>query len=293
MKRAWLLIMVIAALALAACTPDGAASTETDAAADTGADTEEVVEEAPDVPAAEAAETTEEAAEEVTEEATEEPSEEAAAEPAADETASDEVADDAATDADSSAAGLRTFTIVPEESNAAYLVDETFLSGALDRLGITPGDYDVRGTTGAIEGQLQLNFDDPAAALGENRFAVNLSSLETDQTRRDRWVLENPDGPQFGQFTTAEFVATEISATPEGYAEGESISFQMTGDMTIRDVTQPLTFDVVATLEGDTITGTAAAPSLLSDWGINPPVFAGTLEVEDPFIIEVAFTAVE
>ncbi len=278
MKRAWLLIMVIAALALAACAPDGTASTQADTAADTATETAtepaEATEEAPEEPAPEAAEATEEAPEEPGVEATTEP---------ADEAASDEASD----------AGLRTFTIIPEESSAAYLVDETFLSGALDRLGVTPGDYDIRGTTGQIEGQLQLNFDDPAAALGENRFTVDLSSLATDQTRRDRWVLENPDGPQFGQFTTAEFVATEISATPEDYTEGESISFQMTGDMTIRDVTQPLTFDVVATLEGDTITGTAAAPSLLSDWGINPPAFAGTLEVEDPFIIEVAFTAVE
>ena len=65
-------------------------------------------------------------------------------------------------------AGLRTFVVVPAESSAAYLVDEEFLGGALDKLGIPAGLVDVVGKTQEIEGQLQLNLSDLAAPLGEN-----------------------------------------------------------------------------------------------------------------------------
>ncbi len=71
------------------------------------------------------------------------------------------------------------------------------------------------------------------------------------------------------------------------------MTFQLVGDLTVRDVTVPLTFDVTATLDGDTITGVAIADTLLSDFGINPPNFANTLTVQDAFQIRMELTAVE
>jgi len=61
----------------------------------------------------------------------------------------------------------------------------------------------------------------------------------------------------------------------------------------VRDITQPVTFDVTAMLQGDTITGTAVARALLSDFEIDPPNFANTLVVGDEFAIEVEITARE
>ena len=69
--------------------------------------------------------------------------------------------------------------------------------------------------------------------------------------------------------------------------------FNSVGDLTVRDVTVPITFDVTATLDGDTITGVAIADTLLSDFGINPPNFANTLTVQDAFQIQMELTAVE
>ncbi len=205
--------------------------------------------------------------------------------PASPTTAAEAASDEAAT------TNLRTYVIVPEESRAAYIVDEEFFEGALAKLGIDAGEYDVVGSTQNIEGQLQINLADLSAPLGVNRFTVNLSTLSTDQSRRDNWIREN--GPQFNNYPVAEFVATGVSETPATYTEGDEVQFKMNGDLTIREVTQPVTFDVTAKLDGDTATGVATAQLRMTDFGIEPPNFANTLTVANEFMVQVEFTARE
>ena len=185
--------------------------------------------------------------------------------------------------------GQRTFVIVPEESRASYLVDEEFFAGALEKLGVAAGEYDVVGSTQAIAGQLQLDLDNLGDALGENTFTVQMNTFATDQPDRDNWI--RTDGPRFNTYPLASFRATAIAGAPASYSEGEEVSFQLAGDLTIREVTQPVTFDVTATLAGDTLTGVATADARMSDFGIDPPNFANTLTVADEFRMEVAFTA--
>ena len=185
--------------------------------------------------------------------------------------------------------GQRTFVIVPEESKASYLVDEEFFAGALSKLGVAAGEYDVVGSTQAIEGQLQLNLDDLSSALGDNSFTVQMNTFATDQRDRDNWI--RTDGPRFDSYPVATFKATAIEGAPAAYNEGDEVSFKLTGDLTIREVTQPVTFDVTATLVGDTLTGVAKASAKMSDFDIDPPNFANTLTVADAFGMEVAFTA--
>lgn len=188
------------------------------------------------------------------------------------------------------AEGMRLFTIVPEESSASYVVQEEFLAGALSKLGIDAGNVEVTGTTSDVSGQLQLALGSENP-LGDNRFSVNLSSFSTDQNRRDDWIRE--EGPQFGSAPPAQFVATSIDNAPSDYTEGEEVSFTLNGDLTIKEVTNPVSFDVTATLSGDTITGTASTQSKLTDWNIEPPNFANTLTVADELEIRLNFTAKE
>jgi polyisoprenoid-binding protein YceI len=109
---------------------------------------------------------------------------------------------------------------------------------------------------------------------------------------RDTWIREN--GPRFNDYPTATFKATAIEGAPATYVEGSEVSFKLIGDLTVHDVTQPVTFDVTANLAGDTLTGVATASTLLlSEFGIEPPSFANTLTVADEFGIEIQFTARE
>ncbi|HHW84910.1 MAG TPA: YceI family protein [Chloroflexi bacterium] len=186
-------------------------------------------------------------------------------------------------------AGQRTFVIVPAESKASYLVDEEFFAGALAKLGIAAGLADVVGSTQEIEGRLTLNLDDLSAPLGENTFTVKMNTFTTDQKDRDKWIREN--GPRFNDFPLATFTATAIEGAPAAYNAGEEVSFKLSGDLTIREITRPVTFDVTASLSGDTLTGVATTRLKMSDFGIEPPNFANTLTVADEFGIEVQITA--
>lgn len=187
--------------------------------------------------------------------------------------------------------GLHTYVITPGESTASYIVAEEFFGGALDKYGIQAGLVDTIGSTQEVEGELQLNFDDLSSPLGTNQFTVNLASLTSDQPLRDRWIRNN--GPEFEKFPTAEFTATTIEDAPDTYTEGDEVQFKLVGDLTIREVTQPATFDVTAKLEGDTITGVATAQLRMTDFGVDPPNFANTLTVADEFEVKVEFTAQE
>jgi polyisoprenoid-binding protein YceI len=185
--------------------------------------------------------------------------------------------------------GQRTFVIVPEQSKASYLVDEEFFGGAFEKYGIAAGDSDVVGSTQQIAGQLQLDLDNLSDALGENRFTVQMNTLVTGEDRRDGWIREN--GPRFNDYPEATFVATAIAGAPARYDNGQEVGFQLIGDLTVRDVTQPVTFDVNAKLAGDTLSGTATTRLKMSDFGIEPPNFANTLTVADEFRIQVEFVA--
>lgn len=189
------------------------------------------------------------------------------------------------------AAGLRTFTIVPEESSAAYLVDEEFFEDALSKLGIAAGQVDVVGITPNVNGQIQ--FDLETGNLGESIITADLSALTTDQNQRDRWLQENGSGPQFSRFPQATFTAESAEGLPASITEGETVNFTLNGLLTVRETTAPVSFDVTAVINGDTLTGTAETRLLLTDLGITPPNFARTLSVADEFGIRVELTARE
>lgn len=193
-------------------------------------------------------------------------------------------------DTDRTDAEMRTFVIVPAESQAHYVVQEEFLAGALSKLGINAGNYVITGTTSVMEGELILNLE-TAAVSDESHILVDMTDLTTGESRRDEWIQDN--GPTFSAYPTALFVPTGIENAPQNYQEGEETTFQLLGDLTVREVTQPATFDVIATLDGGTIRGTATADLLISDFGIEPPSFANTLTVADEFTIKIDLTAQE
>jgi polyisoprenoid-binding protein YceI len=88
----------------------------------------------------------------------------------------------------------------------------------------------------------------------------------------------------------ATFVPMEVTGLPTTYTDGEQINFQITGDLTVREVTQPATFDVTLQLNGDTITGEARSTILMSDYGVGPISIGGILNTEDE--VGVTFTIV-
>lgn len=184
----------------------------------------------------------------------------------------------------------RTFVVVTEESEARYIVNEEFFADALEKLGIAAGKAVVIGRTSGVSGEIQVNLGTPVSVESAT-FTVDMTGLATDQNRRDRWLRNN--AIETSVFPTATFTAVSVDGLPETYTEGETVNFQLTGDLTVRDVTKPVTFDVTAVINGDTLTGTATLGLQMTDFNITPPDFANTLTVQNDFTIEVDITARE
>lgn len=187
--------------------------------------------------------------------------------------------------------GTRTFVIVPQESEAAYIVDEEFLAGAASRLGIQAGKVKTTGATSQVNGSLALDFGDSVPQLVSGDFTVDISTLSSDQNRRDNRIRQ--EWLQSARYPIATFTATSIQNAPASYNEGEEASFQLAGDLTIRETTVPVTFDVKATLQGDTIAGEATTQVKMTDFGFQPPAMGGLLTVGDDTVIQLKFTAKE
>lgn len=186
---------------------------------------------------------------------------------------------------------LRTFVIIPEESKASYTVEEEFLAGALGPLGIEAGFNTAFGWTRNIEGQLSLDFSQVPPLVGESAFVVNIRTLSSDQDRRDEYIQRN--FLQSNLFPLAEFVIMALENFPADAQEGEVIAFTLVGEMTIREITQPFSFEVEAILEGGVLSGTAISLLTMTDFGFDPPSIGGILTASDPALITLEFTMQE
>jgi polyisoprenoid-binding protein YceI len=188
----------------------------------------------------------------------------------------------AAAEPSAAAGSARTFTIVPEQTEASYQVQEKFLNRDLPNMAL--------GKTNAVTGELQVSLDGkPSGKV--TKITVDLRTLTSDQSRRDNRI--RTQWLESEKYPFAEFTSTDAQGIPDSYTEGQEVSFKLTGDMKIREVTKPVTFDVKGKLEGDTITGSATSKILMKDFGFDPPDVAGMLTVEDGVTVTINFTAKE
>ncbi|MEM8861396.1 MAG: YceI family protein [Chloroflexota bacterium] len=184
------------------------------------------------------------------------------------------------------------FVVDRTDSGARYRITETFFEEvSKEAQNIEPGTIQAIGNAPSLEGTIVLDLEsDPPRVLG-GEFVVDLFLMRTDQPRRDerlrsQWL-------QVYTYPTASFVLEEQDILSSAYEPGTEATFSLTGQMTIRNVTLPLTFETTAVLDPSlqTITATANAPALISDFGIEPPSLAKIVEVEDAFEIGAIIVA--
>ncbi len=181
----------------------------------------------------------------------------------------------------SPAAGTIVFKIISGESKVFYEVNETFLNQNNrfnTAVGITP----------QISGEVYANLQNPPAS-SLSVIEVDISQFESDSSRRDDAIRQK--WLESARFPIARFVPTKIEGLPESYTEGKEYSFRVTGELTVRDTTKPVTFDVRASLANQTLTGNATTTILMSDFGIGPISIAGILQTEDIVKVTLQFVA--
>ena len=148
------------------------------------------------------------------------------------------------------------FRIVSEESEARFSVYETFPEGT------------AVGRTDQIAGDMIVDFNNPAnSQLGAIR--INLRTLQTDDPDRDRSIRCCVLLTAQPEYEFSDFVPTSFSDLPNQVELGQTITFQVTGDLTLRGVTRSVTFDVTLTvIDADTLQGFATTAVNRTDFSI-------------------------
>jgi polyisoprenoid-binding protein YceI len=176
---------------------------------------------------------------------------------------------------------LMTFKLIPGESELQYEVGEVFINQD-NRFNVAIG------VTKQIEGEIIVDPTSPSSSrLGT--FTADVSQFKSDSNRRDSTLrnrfLESATYP------TVTFIPSQIEGIPDNYQEGEQVQLKITGDLTIREVTNPVTFDTSVKYDGEALRGEATTTILMSEFGFGPISIAGILNTEDEAKVTLFFVA--
>ncbi len=186
-----------------------------------------------------------------------------------------------ATAAASAASELTVFNIASDQSQVSFTLNE-MLRGAKN---------EVVGKTDQVAGQIGVDFGTPSnSQIGEIR--IDARSLATDDQMRDRTTRGQILQSAQDKYEFISFKPTAITGLPASVTMGAAFSFQVTGDLTIRDITKPATFEVTVTPDSQTqISGKASATVLRSDFELNIPNLPMIADVDDAVKLDIAFVA--
>jgi polyisoprenoid-binding protein YceI len=176
-------------------------------------------------------------------------------------------------------AGELIFTIVPGESEARFKIDEV-LAGSPNL---------VVGTTSDVQGEIRVDPLNPdGASVGP--IVIGADSLATDNNFRNRAIASFI--LQSGDYPAITFTPEMIEGLPATVSVGDTFSFKVAGQLTIRDITQPVTFDVSVQIESESqISGTAQATIRRADFDLTIPSVPQVASVSEQVLLELGFVA--
>ena len=98
---------------------------------------------------------------------------------------------------------------------------------------------------------------------------------------------------QTDTYPYATFISTSTQGLPASYSDGQTVHFQLTGNLTMHGQTNKEVFDVQGKVVGNTVTGTATSTIYMTDFGIQPPNLANIAIAQNKVVITITFTAKE
>lgn len=175
--------------------------------------------------------------------------------------------------------GATVFQIVPSESEVRFIIDEV-LRGS---------PKTVVGSTDQVAGEIAVSASEPAAAK-VGLIQVNARTLTTDNDFRNRAIKNQILDTNDHEFVS--FTPQEIVGLPDHVTIGETYNFQIIGDLTVKDITQQVTFDTSLTVESDTrLIGSASTTIRYADFDIEIPQVPSVTGVSDEVVLEIDFVA--
>jgi polyisoprenoid-binding protein YceI len=147
----------------------------------------------------------------------------------------------------------------------------------------------VVATNSEVAAQIALDPTDLAnTQIGT--VVIGAQTFETDSSNRNRAIR----GPILDseEFPTISFEPTAIDGLAGTTSTGELLEFTVTGDLTIRDITQTVTFDVSASMPNETtIEGTAESTVSREAFELGIPSVPSVADVSDEVLLKIDFVA--
>lgn len=152
------------------------------------------------------------------------------------------------------AVGPSTWTVT-DASAVGYRIKEVLVG--VDTEGV--------GRTNQITGSLTLD----GTVLTAAEFTVDVASISSDDGRRDGAFR----GPimRTELYPTATFVLTEPVELGTQAVDGTEVTVSATGDLTLRDVTKAVTFELTGRMENGQVGVLGSIPVVFADYGIENP----------------------
>jgi polyisoprenoid-binding protein YceI len=173
------------------------------------------------------------------------------------------------------------FHIVPDESEVQFRIDEVLLGRPKTVIGITD----------QVAGDFLVDFETPAnSQIGVIR--INVRTLKTDNEFRNRALRSQILEADRDEFEYAELIITELIDLPNVINIGETINFQISGDLTVHGVSHSVIFDSgVNVISSTRLEGIASATVYYSDFDITIPEASGVANISDELHLKIDFIA--
>ncbi len=162
--------------------------------------------------------------------------------------------------------------VVGTGSEATFSVDEELAR-------VTVPNYEAVMRTDELSGEVRLDG-------GDSLIEVGLHGMTSDEPFRDRYVRSR----MFPNQPAAEVAFGDLTPLPDGFADGDAATADVTGTLRINGMEVPLTFAVEARDDGDVVYVVGRSSFTWDDIGEPVPTARSVVSVGDEVRVEVLLT---
>jgi polyisoprenoid-binding protein YceI len=170
------------------------------------------------------------------------------------------------------------YQINSDGSEASFTLNEELMGVPTTVVGVTP----------KVAGSITVDWTNPSNTK-ISKLEIDATDFKTDNERRNgaihRFIL------QTAQYPKIEFEPTSIEGLPASVKPGDALNFKVTGNLKIRDVTNPVTFDVTANANDDEISGQAQTVVKHKDFQLSIPSVPIVANVTEEVTLTLKFVA--
>ena len=177
--------------------------------------------------------------------------------------------------------GTTRYVLAPEGNSARYFVREQLASINFPS--------DAVGVTDSLSGGITID-DKGQVVPAESKIVANISYLKSDRDMRDGFIRRRT--METDKYPTVTLVPREITGLAMPIPDSGRVTFTLLGDLTVKGVTRPTTWTVMAGMRRGAVRGTASTGFTFADFQLEKPKVMSILSVADSIHLVYDFNLV-